>query len=95
LHADANAFTTWSIDREQKVVADIIAGFRDIVLDGADRVDSTASTGQAACNSMSIGIRINGLVKAPSPLFLLYSQESVPHHGAPPKKQANNVLSTD
>ena len=71
MHADANAFTTWSIDREQKVVADIIAGFRDIVLDGADRVDSTASTGQAACNSMSIGIRINGLVKAPSPLFLL------------------------
>ncbi|KAK5659515.1 hypothetical protein OQA88_717 [Cercophora sp. LCS_1] len=62
------------LDRENKLIAEILSGFRTLIRDGADRVDSTASTGQAAYNSMAIEIMTNGLIKSTEDLLSLTRQ---------------------
>lgn len=49
-------------DRENKLIAEILAGFRGLITHSADKVNNTASTGQAAANSMAVEIMMNGLV---------------------------------
>ena len=49
-------------DRENKLIAEILAGFRGLITHGADKVNNTASAGQAAANHMTVEIMMNGLV---------------------------------
>ncbi|KAK3357902.1 hypothetical protein B0T25DRAFT_499552 [Lasiosphaeria hispida] len=61
-------------DRENKLIAEILSGFRGLIKHGADRVSSTASTGQAAYNSMAIEILMSGLTKSTEDLLGLTRQ---------------------
>ena len=45
-----------------KLIAEILGLFRMLVRDATDKVNSTASTGKAASNSMAIEIRSHDLV---------------------------------
>jgi len=52
-------------DQEMKLIAEILGLFRMLVRDATDKVNSTASTGKAASNSMAIEIRSHDLVSLP------------------------------
>lgn len=54
-------------DRKDKLIADSLTVFREIVSTAAAKVDSTASAGQAAVNTMAIEILVHGLVLLPNP----------------------------
>ncbi|KAK0639721.1 hypothetical protein B0T16DRAFT_337443 [Cercophora newfieldiana] len=62
------------LDQENKLIAEILAGFRAIIRAGTDRVDNTASTGQAAFNTMAMEIHMNGLIKSTEDLLGLTRQ---------------------
>lgn len=65
-------------DREEKIVTDILSGFRDLVIHGSEQVNNAASAGQAAFNSMTLDVTMNGLVRAllglPFFVLLLFAQ---------------------
>ncbi|KAK3681763.1 hypothetical protein B0T22DRAFT_472792 [Podospora appendiculata] len=62
------------LDRENKLIADILSAFRSLVLLGTENVDNIASTGQAGYNSMAIEITMNGLIKSTEDLLELTRQ---------------------
>lgn len=49
-------------DRENRIVADILSHFRDLVILATHPVNNTASAGQAAYSSMAMEIETKGLV---------------------------------
>ncbi|KAK0631105.1 hypothetical protein B0T17DRAFT_530132 [Bombardia bombarda] len=53
------------LDRENKLVADILSGFRGLVLHGVAKAGDRSSTGQAAYNAMAVEILMNGMVTHP------------------------------
>jgi len=60
-----NANIPWepiTTDMENKLIADTLSGFRDLILHSAEKVDNIASTGQAGYNSMAVEIMMHGLV---------------------------------
>ncbi|KAK0738853.1 hypothetical protein B0T18DRAFT_300971, partial [Schizothecium vesticola] len=59
------------MDRKDKLIADSLTVFREIVSTAAAKVDSTASAGQAAVNTMAIEILVNGLTKTTEDLLIL------------------------
>ncbi|KAK3322945.1 hypothetical protein B0H66DRAFT_555539 [Apodospora peruviana] len=58
-----HASTETLLDRENKLIADVLSGFRGLVVHGAEKVDNIASIGQAGYNSMAMEILMNGLVR--------------------------------
>ena len=47
---------------ENKLIAETLSGFRELILHSAEKVDNIASTGQAGYNSMAVEIMMHGLV---------------------------------
>ncbi|KAK3936523.1 hypothetical protein QBC46DRAFT_394912 [Diplogelasinospora grovesii] len=74
MERDQNAAATNLLDRENKIIADILSGFRGLMMHAAEKVDNTASAGQAAYNSMAIEIHMNGLIKSTEDLLQLTRQ---------------------
>lgn len=54
--------TAWSTDREERLIAGILANFRDLVLLATEPIGSSASVGQAAYSNMAMDIETKGLV---------------------------------
>lgn len=59
-------------DMENKLIADTLSGFRDLILHSAEKVDNIASTGQAGYNSMAVEIMMHGLVRVAHTLVTSY-----------------------
>jgi hypothetical protein len=63
LRSTANQTTdTWDTDREERLIAGILAHFRDLVVLATEPIGSTASAGQAAYSNMAMDIETKGLV---------------------------------
>ena len=49
-------------DREEKIIADVLERFRNLILVTTERITNKASIGQAAYHSMTIDIETQGMV---------------------------------
>ncbi|KAK4233840.1 hypothetical protein C8A03DRAFT_38417 [Achaetomium macrosporum] len=58
-------------ERKNILTAEIVAAFRDLVNHGAAMVDNSASTGQAAYNSMALEILMSQIIKSTEDLLTL------------------------
>ncbi|GAB1319877.1 Mediator of RNA polymerase II transcription subunit 22 [Madurella fahalii] len=61
-------------ERKNILIATIMTAFRDLINHAAAKVDSTASTGQAAYSSMALEIIMSSLVKSTEDLLSLTRQ---------------------
>ncbi|KAK1833694.1 hypothetical protein QBC39DRAFT_369951 [Podospora conica] len=59
------------MDSKDKLIAEALTVFREIVSTAAAKVDSTASAGQASVNTMGMEILANGLTKTTEDLLIL------------------------
>ncbi|KAK4108085.1 hypothetical protein N656DRAFT_740661, partial [Canariomyces notabilis] len=60
-----------STERKNILIAEIMTAFRDLVTHAAAKVDSTASTGQAAYSSMALEFTMSSLIKSTEDLLSL------------------------
>jgi len=60
------------VDREGRIVAEILERYRNMMLVATARITNRANTGQAAYNSMHMDIETRGLVRLPAFPLSLY-----------------------
>ncbi|KAH8902515.1 hypothetical protein BR93DRAFT_972581 [Coniochaeta sp. PMI_546] len=58
-------------DREERLIAEILANFRNLVMLATEPIGSSASAGQAAYSSMAMEIETKGLIKSAEDLLQL------------------------
>ncbi|KAL1872440.1 hypothetical protein VTK73DRAFT_1518 [Phialemonium thermophilum] len=68
---DETTETANLLDRENRLIADVLSHFRSLVILATEPVNKTASAGQAAYSSMAMEIETKGLIKATEDLLQL------------------------
>jgi hypothetical protein len=56
------SLTSLGADREERLIAEILANFRNLVMLATEPIGSSASAGQAAYSNMAMEIETKGLV---------------------------------
>jgi len=57
--------TTNLLDREGRIVADILERYRNVMLVATERISNRSNAGEAAYNSMHMDMETRGLVRDP------------------------------
>ncbi|KAH8898243.1 hypothetical protein GQ53DRAFT_759513 [Thozetella sp. PMI_491] len=62
------------LDREQRIIADILSHFRNMVFHATEKVDNAASTGQASYHSFAMELMTQSLTQSTEDLLQLTRQ---------------------
>jgi len=66
--------TTNLLDREGRIVADILERYRNVMLVATERISNRSNAGEAAYNSMHMDMETRGLIKSTQDLLALTRQ---------------------